>query len=73
MIARNTAADVNVIALVGERGKEVRDFIERDLGEEGLRRSVGRRVDERSARARAHQSGVRCDAIAEFFRDQGST
>ncbi len=40
MIARNTAADVNVIALVGERGKEVRDFIDRDLGEEGLRRSV---------------------------------
>lgn len=40
MIARNTAADVNVIALVGERGREVRDFIERDLGPEGLERSV---------------------------------
>src|SRR5437762_4806031 len=40
MIARNTEADVNVIALIGERGREVRDFIERDLGEEGLSRSV---------------------------------
>ena len=40
MIARNTEADVNVIALVGERGREVREFIERDLGPEGLARSV---------------------------------
>lgn len=40
MIARNTSADVNVISLVGERGREVRDFIERDLGQEGLKRSV---------------------------------
>lgn len=40
MIARNTTAEVNVIALIGERGREVRDFIERDLGEEGLKRSV---------------------------------
>ena len=40
MIARNTSADINVIALIGERGREVRDFIERDLGEEGLKKSV---------------------------------
>ena len=40
MIARNTSADVNVIALIGERGREVLDFIERDLGPEGLKRSV---------------------------------
>ena len=40
MIARNVKADVNVIALVGERGREVREFLERDLGEEGLKRSV---------------------------------
>ena len=40
MIARNTAADVNVIALIGERGREVREFIERNLGDEGLHRSI---------------------------------
>ena len=40
MIARNAVADVNVISLIGERGRELRDFIERDLGPEGLKRSV---------------------------------
>ncbi len=54
MIARNTEADVNVIALVGERGREVREFIERDLGPEGLARSVVSwpRSDEPALRAR---------------------
>jgi flagellum-specific ATP synthase len=71
MIARNTAADVNVIALVGERGKEVRDFIERDLGEEGLRRSVVVvSTSDQPALVRIKAAFVAM-TIAEFFRDQG--
>lgn len=71
MIARNTNADVNVIALVGERGREVLDFIHRDLGEEGLRRSVlvVSTSDQSSiSRLRAAYTAT---AIAEYFRDQG--
>jgi flagellum-specific ATP synthase len=71
MIARNTAADVNVIALVGERGKEVRDFIERDLGEEGLRRSVVVvSTSDQPALVRIKAAFVAM-TIAEYFRDQG--
>ncbi len=73
MIARNTAAEVNVICLVGERGREVRDFLEHDLGDEGLSRSV-------VVVATSDQpSLVRCKAayvataIAEYFRDQGKS
>ncbi len=72
MIARNTNADINVIALVGERGREVIDFIERDLGEEGLKRSViiAATSDQSSiARLRASYTAT---AIAEYFRDQGN-
>lgn len=71
MIARNTNADVNVIALVGERGREVIDFIQRDLGEEGLKRSVVvvATSDQPSiARLRAAYTAT---AVAEYFRDQG--
>ena len=71
MIARNTNADINVIALVGERGREVIDFIERDLGEEGLKKSViiAATSDQSSiARLRASYTAT---AIAEYFRDQG--
>lgn len=71
MIARNTAAEVNVIGLIGERGREIREFIERDLGEEGLKRSVvvGSTSDEPAlVRLRAAQVAT---AIAEYFRDQG--
>ncbi len=71
MIARNTSAEVNVIALVGERGREIREFIERDLGEAGLRRSVvvASTSDEPClVRVRAAQVAT---GIAEYFRDQG--
>jgi flagellum-specific ATP synthase len=71
MIARNTAADVNVIALVGERGKEVRDFIDRDLGEEGLRRSVVIvSTSDQPALVRIKAAFVAM-TVAEYFRDQG--
>ncbi len=71
MIARNTEADVNVIGLIGERGREVRDFLEHDLGEEGLSRSVivCATSDQPSlVRAKAAYAAT---AIAEYFRDQG--
>jgi len=71
MIARNTSADVNVIALVGERGKEVRDFIERDLGPEGLRRSVVVvATSDQPALVRIKAAFV-ATRIAEYFREQG--
>jgi type III secretion protein N (ATPase) len=73
MIARNAVADVNVISLIGERGREVRDFIERDLGPEGLARSVVivSTSDQASQlRLNAAYAGT---AIAEYFRDQGKS
>lgn len=71
MIARNTHADVNVIALIGERGREVREFIERDLGEAGLKRSVVV-VSTSDKPALIRQKAAKtATAIAEYFRDQG--
>ena len=71
MIARNTAADVNVIALVGERGREVRDFLEKDLGDEGLRRSVVVvATSDQAAISRLRGAQV-ATTIAEYFRDSG--
>ncbi|MCP3903361.1 MAG: FliI/YscN family ATPase [Planctomycetes bacterium] len=70
-VARNTAADVNVIALVGERGREVRDFIEDALGKEGLRRSVlVVATSDESPLLRVRAAFVAC-TIAEHFRDLG--
>jgi flagellum-specific ATP synthase len=69
MIARNTKADVNVIALVGERGREVREFIENDLGEEGLKRSVVVvATSDESSLARIRGAFI-ATTIAEYFRD----
>ncbi|GMA61566.1 FliI/YscN family ATPase [Alicyclobacillus fastidiosus] len=71
MIARGTEADVNVIALVGERGREVREFIERDLGDEGLKRSVVVvATSDQPALIRLKAAFV-ATAIAEHFRDEG--
>ena len=71
MIARGTSAQVNVIALIGERGREVREFIEKDLGEEGLKRSVVV-VSTSNEPALVRVRGVLlATAIAEYFRDEG--
>ncbi len=71
MIARRTTADINVIALLGERGREVREFIERDLGPDGLRRSVVVvATSDQPAVIRATGAFV-ATAIAEYFRDAG--
>jgi len=71
MIARNTSADVNVIGLIGERGREVREFIEKDLGEEGLARSVVVvSTSEKSPLVKARGAQV-ATTLAEYFRDQG--
>jgi len=71
MIARQSTADVNVIALLGERGREVREFIERDLGPEGLRRSVVVvATSDQPALVRANGALV-ATAVAEYFRDLG--
>jgi flagellum-specific ATP synthase len=71
MIARHMKADVNVIGLIGERGREVREFIEKDLGPEGLKRSVVvAATSEQPALVRMRGAYV-ATAIAEYFKDQG--
>ncbi len=71
MIARNTTADVNVIGLTGERGREVRDFIEESLGEEGLKRSVVVVATSDQPALVRIKSALVATTIAEYFRDQG--
>jgi flagellum-specific ATP synthase len=71
MIARNTSADVNVIALVGERGREVTEFLDRELGEEGLRRSVVIVATSNQASLIRLKAAFMATTIAEYFRDQG--
>ncbi len=71
MIARHTEADVNVIGLIGERGREVREFIERDLGVEGLARSVLVVATSDAPPQIRRQAAFTATAIAEWFRDEG--
>ncbi|MBS0621477.1 MAG: type III secretion system ATPase SctN [Verrucomicrobia bacterium] len=73
MIARYATADVNVISLIGERGREVREFIQHDLGEEGMKRSVVIvSTSDQSSQLRLNAAYVGT-AIAEYFRDQGKS
>ncbi|HBG22652.1 MAG TPA: flagellar protein export ATPase FliI [Peptococcaceae bacterium] len=71
MMARNTDADVNVIALIGERGREVNDFIAKDLGEEGLKRSVIVVATSDQPPLVRIKGAFVATAIAEYFREQG--
>ena len=71
MFARNTKADINVIALIGERGHEVREFIERDLGPEGMARSVVVIATSDKPALIRNKAAKTATAIAEYFRDQG--
>lgn len=71
MIAKYCDADVNVIGLIGERGREVKDFIERDLGEEGLKKSVIVVATSDQSPLQRLKGAFTATAIAEYFRDQG--
>lgn len=71
MFARNTKADINVIALIGERGREVREFIERDLGKEGMERSVVIVATSDKPALIRNKAAKTATAVAEYFRDKG--
>ena len=71
MMARYTSADINVISLVGERGRELRSFIEKDLGEEGLKRSVVVVSTSDQPPLLRIRAALVATTIAEYFRDLG--
>src|SRR5690625_4651460 len=71
MIARNSSADINVIALLGERGLEVREFIEQDLGEAGLKKSVVVVATSDQPSLMRIKGAYTATAISEYFRDLG--
>lgn len=71
MIAKSSSADINVIALIGERGREVHEFIYETLGEEGLSRSVVVAATSDTAAMSRVKGAFTATAIAEYFRDQG--
>jgi len=71
MIARNSGADINVIALIGERGREVREFIENDLGEEGLKKSIVVVATSDEPALMRIKGAYTATAISEYFRDLG--
>ena len=71
MFARNTTAEINVIALIGERGREVKEFVERDLGPEGMKRSIVVVATSDKPALERKKAPMTATAIAEYFRDQG--
>lgn len=71
MIARNSGADVNVIALIGERGREVREFLEKDLGPEGLKKSIVVVATSDQPALMRIKGAYTATAISEYFRNQG--
>lgn len=72
MIARNTSADLNVIALIGERGREVREFLEKDLGPEGMKRSIVVVATSDQPALMRIKGALTATAIAEYFRSKGN-